>query len=159
MEGVYASELKSSGARVKQPRTGMDAVEIAISSVLMGIGKTYGKKYVVPPQKKILELLWRFHRIRISLRTVNRRLAWLELKGFITRIRRHWHSKTKGWQFRTTLYKFRGKLFNQLDSFGSWISGLFRFYRVPKKAIDKQYHSSRSALKASGDVEILLKSS
>jgi len=157
MEAVYSSALNENGSIKRQVRSGMDAVDIAISSVLMGIGKTYGKKYVIPSQDKILILLKRFHGVRISRRTLNRRLAWLEAKGFIHRTCRHYLTPSDGWRFRSTMYRFKGKLFNQLNSLGKWISGLFRFYRVPSLADHKQLTKLRSASRAFGDVEKVLK--
>lgn len=136
----------------------MDAVEIAIVSVLMGIGKTYGKRYVVPSQETILGLLRRFHGVKICRRTLNRRLRILEDGLYIRRQRRRSLLKDPKGVFRSTMYFFRAKLYNQLNSFGKWISGLFRFYRVPNVAHYKNYHRSRSGLKSCGDVDNLLKS-
>jgi hypothetical protein len=136
----------------------MDAVDIAIVSVLMGIGKTYGKKYVVPSQRTILDLLKRFHGVKISRRTLNRRLRVLEDKFYIRRQRRRSLLKEPLGQFRSTMYFFKGKLYNCLHSLGNWISGLFRFYRVPKVAHYKKFHRSRSGLGVLRNVEILWKS-
>ncbi len=136
----------------------MDVVEIAITSVLMGIGKTYGKKYVVPSQRTILGLLKRFHGVTISRRTLNRRLRISEDGNYIRRQKRRSLLKDPKGQFRSTMYFFRGKLYNTLHSLGNWITGLFRFYRVPKVAHYKNYHRSRFALTVSADVEKVLKS-
>lgn len=136
----------------------MNAVDIAIVSVLMGIGKTYGKKYVVPSQRTILGLLYRFHGVKISRRTLNRRLRWLENGFYIRRQRRRSLLKEPLGQFRSTMYFFKGKLYNKLHSLGNWITGLFRFYRVPKVAHYKELHRSRSTLGVLRNVEKMLKS-
>lgn len=121
----------------KQKKNGLDAVDIAILSVLLGISKTYGKNYVYPSQETILELLWRFHKVGITRRTLNRKLKWLEGEMFLKRTCRHtWKrgQKRKNWVPRTTMYQFCPRLFSSFFSLGRWFSGVVIRSRVTKKS-------------------------
>ena len=62
--------------------------EVAILDLLRGMIKKFGKKYCYPSHATICRLLEKFHCIRMSERTLCRRLAKLQKLGLIRRIRR-----------------------------------------------------------------------
>jgi hypothetical protein len=87
-----------------------------ILTVLAGIANKYGKNYAYPSQDKILALLRRYG-VSMSLRSLNRHLnQWVRL-GFIERQRRHVHDPERGWTFRSTVYKLKGRALK-------WLAGM-----------------------------------
>ena len=106
----------------------------AVLYTLLGIGKCTKKTYCWPSQEKICKLVENYYKIPLSRRNLNRILDKLEGEGFIERIRRHRKSIFGGIVFCSTLYKFKGKLYNWLYSLGRRVQDLFSFYRVPKWA-------------------------
>lgn len=110
-----------------------------VLDTLVGIGRKNGKGYCYPSQKSILELMKRFHNMEFSRRTLNRELKFLELEGYIKRVRRHRRGSDGRMKFASTLYKFTGKLFNLLVSKGKALKRLWEVFRVPKLA---QYQSA-----------------
>lgn len=77
-----------------------------ILSILVGLANSFGKTYCIPSQEKILELLWKFHRARMSRRTLNRHLRSMEQQQMLIRTRRHKRDRhsARGWLMRSTLY-------------------------------------------------------
>ena len=114
-----------------------------VMMTLFGVSKTYGKRYCYPSQKKVLELLERYHDFGISRRTLNRDLRELEDEGFIKRIRRHRRLKSGGILFSSTLYKFTVKAFKYLSGLQKWVKGLFSSLRVPNLAHNKSLRETR----------------
>jgi len=106
----------------------------AILITLLSISKKYQKKYCVPSQVRIEELVEKYHGFDFSNRTLNRDLAILESEGYIKRVRRIRPDACGKLVFCTTLYKFTGKLFNWLYSLGNTAKKLFAFFRLPKWA-------------------------
>ncbi len=100
---------------------------------LLSVAKKYNKPYCFVSQKRILELLEKYHSYGISRRTLNRDLRWLEDNKFITRLRR-FRKGPEGPIFCSTLYKFEHKVFMWLYSMGNRVKRFFLFYRVPKMA-------------------------
>jgi hypothetical protein len=101
---------------------------------LLGIAKKYHKFYCWVSQKRIGELLEKYHQFGISNRTLNRDLRWLEDNGYISRLRRIRVNKEGKLVFCSTLYKFTGKLFNWLNSMGNRVKRLFSHFRLPRLA-------------------------
>ena len=101
---------------------------------LLGIAKKYHKFYCWVSQKRIEELLEKYHQFGISNRTLNRDLRWLEDNGYISRLRRIRVNKEGKLVFCSTLYKFTGKLFNWLNSMGNRVKRLFSHFRLPRLA-------------------------
>lgn len=120
----------------------MESQKEAILMTLVGVAKCHNKAYCWVSQKKMLELLEKYHSWNISRRTLNRRLRELEDQGYFVRVRRHIKGDDGQIVFRSTLYKFCGKLFNWLYGVKRWVSGIFRCFRVPKWS---QHNSQRES--------------
>ena len=82
----------------------MNALHWIILDLLRGLMKHFGKSYCYPSQKKIVELLWKQHGVKISRRTLNRYLDDLERWNCISRIRRLRKGPDGEIQFFTTAY-------------------------------------------------------
>ena len=98
-------------------RTGEDYVakpDVRILDVLQGLAGLNGKGWVKVRYSKILELLWKFHRRRMSARSLARHLGAFEDQGFFVRQRLHetgWHGELV---LRPTLYTFCRRAWNRL---------------------------------------------
>ena len=89
----------------------MESQQTAILMTLIGVAKSHNKPYCFVSQQRQLELLKKYHSWNISRRTLNRRLLELQKEGYFVRIRRHVKAPDGHLVFRSTLYKFCGKLF------------------------------------------------
>jgi hypothetical protein len=107
-------------------------------------------------QKKIQQLVEDYHKMRMSNRTLNRDLRWLEDNGYISRLRRIHLDPTGRFVFSSTLYKFTGKLFNWLYGIGNRVKRLFSFFRLPKWADHKLTQIVGSSTTLPGSVEKVL---
>ena len=107
--------------------------EAAVMS-LLGVARKYNKFYCWVSQKRLEELIEKYHCIGLSNRTLNRDLRWLEDNGYISRLRRIRVNKEGKLVFCSTLYKFTGKLFNWLHSMGNRVKRLFSHFRLPRLA-------------------------
>ena len=136
----------------------MESRSGAILGTLVGISKTYKKRYCFPSQNKILDLISRFHGFGISRRTLNRDLFELEKEGFIKRIRRLRRSGSGSLLFSSTLYKFTGKAFKYLYGLGKWVEGIFSAFRVPKVSHNKSQRENEILKAVAADVDNLWKS-
>jgi len=116
----------------------------AIAISLLSVAKKHQKKYCFVSQKRIQELLEKYHSLGISNRTLNRDLRWLEDNGYISRLRRIRVGPGGKLIFCSTLYKFTGKLFNWLVFMGNRVKRLFSFFRLPKWA-DHQLMQKRAS--------------
>jgi len=115
---------------------------------LLSVAKAHQKKYCWVSQKRIQELLDKYHGMGISNRTLNRDLRWLEDNGFISRLRRIRVGPDGKLIFCSTLYKFTGKLFNWLYFMGNRVKRFFSFFRLPKWADHQLMQKRASSLKA-----------
>jgi hypothetical protein len=106
----------------------------AVVMSLLGIAKKYKKYYCFVSQKHIEELVLRYHAIGLSNRSLNRDLRWLEDNGYISRLRRIRVGAGGKLVYCSTLYKFKGKLFNWLYYMGNRVKRLFSHFRLPKLA-------------------------
>lgn len=109
----------------------------AILKTLLHLGRKYEKAYCYPSQKTILRLMKKYHGVKRSLRTLNRRLSEMETQGYFTRTRRHREGKDGRIVFNTTLYRLGGRSFNWVYGMGTLASKFFSFYHLPKMAIYK----------------------
>jgi len=128
----------------------------AIVLCLVGVAKAHKKKYCWPSQKRIQELVERYEKLGFSIRTLNRDLRWLEDNGYISRLRRIRVGDDGKPVFKSTLYKFKGKLFNYLYCLGNGIKSLFSFFRVPFWAKNQLTQEQVSSPKPAPGVEYLL---
>jgi len=115
----------------------MESRREAILSCLFGVSLKYGKKYCYPSQNKLQQLLFDYHDIGISNRTLNRDLAVLVDEKYLSRLRRTKRVAGGKKQFTSTLYKFRAKAYILLNSLGKWVKKVFSFFRLPKMADNK----------------------
>jgi len=106
----------------------------AVVISLLSVAKKHGKKYCWVSQNRLEELVIKYHKMAMSNRTLNRDLRWLEDNGYISRLRRIRVDPAGRMVFCSTLYKFKGKLFNWLYSVGNRVKRLFSFFRLPKWA-------------------------
>jgi len=122
---------------------------------LLGVAKKYKKFYCWVSQKRIEELLMKYHSFGISNRTLNRDLRWLEDEGYITRLRRIRVNKEGKLVFCSTLYKFTGKLFNWVNSVGNRVKRLFSHFHLPKLADYQLRQKQASSYGVASSVEIV----
>ena len=129
----------------------LDQTDQCIILTLNKLQGMYNKKYSYPSQNTLLRLLKEIYHCDISLRTLNRHLAKLEMEYFIYRRRRITTNTSGCYVFNSTLYSlsrkayfFITKLFNTLkDGYYSIrkflhkkrISSMKEFYE------DKRYFS------------------
>lgn len=78
---------------------------LPVLAVLNKLNLHFKKLYCFPSQEKILELLKTFCSHHISRRQLNYDLVAIESYGLVKRIRRHRRTKTRGMEFRSTLYE------------------------------------------------------
>ena len=78
---------------------------IPILIMLNDLNNYHGKNYCFPSQKTILKRLEERLYVKISRRTLNRRLKTIEGSALISRTRRTRHDKVLGMVFNSTLYK------------------------------------------------------
>ena len=120
---------------------------LVVLSALLGVAEKYKKRYCWVSQERLRQLVGEYGGIWMSRRTLNRDLRFLEDQGWIERIRRHRRGDNGKILYASTLYKFKGKVFNMLYSFGNCVKRLFSHFRVPKWAeyrlIQKQVSSGR----------------
>jgi len=103
-----------------------------ILEALMGVAKAHQKKYCWVSQERLIELVGKFGGIWMSRRTLNRDLKFLVDNGWIERIRRHHAGPDGKILFASTLYKFKGKVFNTLYYLANLCKRTFSFFRVPR---------------------------
>jgi hypothetical protein len=126
----------------------MSGRQEGILYALFGVCCKHKKYYCWPSQKKILELMARYQDLGFSVRTLNRDLRWLEDNGYISRLRRIRVGCGGKLVFCSTLYKFKGKAFNFLNSLGNRVKRLFSFFRLPKLAHYQLQQEQASSSKA-----------
>ena len=100
-----------------------EAYLLPVIICLHRIQAKHGKKYCFPSQLTILKLLLRHQHIKISLRTLNRWLRWLEDGGYFVRKRRITAQKNGVHHFKSTLYKLKKKAYTAMWILTKWISG------------------------------------
>jgi len=128
----------------------------AIAITLLSVAKAHQKKYCWVSQKRIQELLEKYHSMGISNRTLNRDIKWLEDNGYISRLRRIRVGQGGKLIFCSTLYKFKGKIFNWLYNLGNRVKRFFSFFRLPRMADHQLTQKQVSTDQPAASVEILL---
>lgn len=128
----------------------------AVAISLLSVAKKHKKFYCWVSQKRIGELVEKYHSIDLSNRTLNRDLRWLEDNGYISRLRRIRVGSGGKLVFCSTLYKFKGKLFNWLYKMGNQVKRMFSFFRLPKMADYQLTQKQVSSLATPSSVENLL---
>ena len=121
----------------------------AILSTLFGVSLKYGKKYCYPSQSKIQQLLYDYHGIDISNRTLNRDLLVLVNDRYLKRVRRTKKVGRGKKEFTSTLYKFKAKAYIWLNSLQKWSQRVFSSFRLPKMADNKSISGNEISLNAS----------
>lgn len=116
-------------------------LDLAIVTTLGAVALKHKKPYCFPSQAHICKLLRDIHKITISRRTLNRRLAGLELDRFFVRVRRHRRAESGKIIFNTTLYKLKKKFFDFVGLLKRQTDRFFSLFRVPFLA---QYHGPTS---------------
>lgn len=127
----------------------MESRSEAILSTLFGVSLKYGKKYCYPSQSKIEQLLFDYHDIDISNRTLNRDLAILVDERYLERVRRTKKVGRGKKEFTSTLYKFKAKAYIWLNSLAKWVERVFSSFRLPKMADYKSISGNEISLNAS----------
>ncbi len=130
----------------------------AVAEALSSVCSKYEKAYCYPSQLTILRLIDEYHGIKISRRTLNRVLGWLENHCYFKRTRRHRAGPNGRILFATTMYELKKKLFIRLNSIKKWVDRVSSPLRVPLRAQYKSRKKNEILPGASGDVEILWKS-
>jgi hypothetical protein len=126
----------------------------SILVTLLSVAKKHQKKYCFVSQRRIQELLEKYHSLGISNRTLNRDLRWLEDNKFISRVRRIRVGPGGKLIFCSTLYKFEAKVFNWLYSMGNRVMRFFAFFRLPKWA---DHQLSQKRVSSGGDASSVQK--
>lgn len=117
-----------------------DLTDQSIVLTLNHIQGMKGKKYSIPSQLKILELLSTHYHIVICLRTLNYHLAKLEKFKYIYRQRRNPINVFGERTYQSTMYSLAKKAYRYLSGlFGSFKNGYYSF----KKHLQKSFLSSR----------------
>jgi hypothetical protein len=88
--------------------------DMRIVDVLQGLAGINGKGWVKVRYTKILELLWKFHRRRMSARSLARHLGAFEDQGYIVRRRLHETGYRGELVLRPTLYTFARRAWQRL---------------------------------------------
>jgi len=104
---------------------------MVVLEALLGVARKYKKNYCWVSQDRLCNLVGEFGGIWISKRSLNRDLRFLEQDGWIERVRRHKRGADGRILFASTLYKFRGKVFNMLYSLGNSVKKAFGHFRLP----------------------------
>ena len=112
----------------------MESQKEAILRTYLAIAKKYKKAYTLQAQKYTLHLLAKYHRIFISVRTLNRRLRELEDEGYLTRVRRHRAGEGGKMIFNSTLTHLGARAFNWAWGLGMKALKIFSVFRLPKVA-------------------------
>lgn len=98
-----------------------------ILTTLFALFRKYKMDYCYPSQKKLLFLLERWHRCKISIATLNRWLRAMEDEGYIERTRRIKRHPKLGMLFKSTLYHISNTGFWKLRMLGviveGWLNG------------------------------------
>lgn len=128
----------------------------AIVLCLLAVARKHQKKYCWVSQKRILELVERYEKMGFSIRTLNRDLRWLEDNGYISRLRRIRVGPDGKLIFCSTLYRFKGKLFNWARSLGNAFKNVFSWFHLPRWADHQLSQKQASSPVAASSVEFLL---
>jgi len=106
-------------------------------AVLLTLASTcdhFGKLYCYPSQETIQKRCREWHGIKMSNRTLNRWLDWLEATGWIRRTHRHRRKADGTWEYRSTLYELCSKVFLWVKKGLTRLRKFAAFLGLPKMA-------------------------
>ena len=104
--------------------------DLAVVETLFKVIDKYGKNYCTPSQRRILELLAKYHGMVAARSTLNLWLKRMEEEHWIKRYRRHYVANLGKSQFRSTAYYLQQKAINYLKSLVDWARKSLRLSRV-----------------------------
>ena len=113
----------------------MDYIMEKILETYFIVAQKYQKPYCYPAQAYMLVLLAKYHKVFISLRTLNRKLRWLEDSGYIKRTRRHREGEGGKMIFNTTLTHLKARAFDWVSRGLLRAARVFSFFHLPKMAL------------------------
>lgn len=113
----------------------MESQMEAILTTYFAVAQKYKKPYCYQSQEHTLGLLEKYHKIDISVRTLNRRLRELEDEGYIKRTRRHKEGEDGKIVFHTTLSHLKARAFDWVSRRLMAAAKVFSFFRLPKVAL------------------------
>ena len=129
----------------------------AVAEALSSVCSKYEKAYCYPSQQTILRLIDSFHQIKISRRTLNYILRWLEDHKYFKRTRRHRAGPNGCMIFSTTMYELKKKLFIRLNSIKKWVDRVSPPLRVQIRAQYRSLKKNEIFKHVAGNVDKLLK--
>jgi hypothetical protein len=106
-----------------------------ILGTYFAVAQKYQKPYCYPSQVHTVRLLAKYSKIKISVRTLNRRLRELEDAGYIKRTKRHREGKDGKIIFNTTLTHLKARAFDWASRGLMKSARVFSFFRLPKMAL------------------------
>jgi len=107
-----------------------------ILHIINYLSSSFGKKYCYPSQATLLNLLDSHHGIKISRRSLNYHLRFLEDNNFIHRVRRIPKKAGDVWRFKSTMYWLKKKAFAVLSKVAAGLSRAG--YKVRKWWLEKK---------------------
>ncbi len=106
--------------------------------LLHGLGKSFGKDYCYPSQKKILQLIKIRYSCERCRRTLNYWLAAFTEDGLLKRVQRHRNDGTLGMIFQSTMYFISLKGYKFLRTLGI---NVFRDLKAIKSKMAERFKS------------------
>ena len=137
-------------------RESCEGVLEATLETVSSVASRFGKAYCYPSQPLILKRLEEYHGIKISRRTLNRVLRWLEDHHYFKRIRRHRADSDGRILFSSTLFKLKKKLFMRLNLLRKWLDRVSPRLRVPVRAQYKFTQKNEISSKGPSSADFLL---
>ena len=132
--------------------------DLRIISVLAGLAGRYGKTWIFPAQRTIVDMLYHRTEWITSRRTLNRHLGALVHQGWIERKRRHKRGANGKLELHSTIYVLRKRVWLYMRSIAPAIGMaakltgfLARFLAVPEVAQRKDHLYDHTHLNASSD--------
>jgi len=100
----------------------------AILHILLSLSRKKSRFWCFPSQKRLCELLYEFHGVSVSRRSLNRYLDVLESEGFFRRIRRLRKGDDGRLVFGSTVYVISRKL---VQYAGRWLRAIGALFERP----------------------------
>lgn len=94
------------------------AKAVPLLTLLFGLSTHHKKRYCFPTQKKIIELLLKRLKLKMSIATLNRWLRVVEDEKYVRRVRRIRRDEKLGMVFQSTLYVITYRGYVLLNSVG-----------------------------------------
>lgn len=120
--------------------------------LLHGLGKSFGKDYCYPSQKKILQLVKKRYGCHRCRRSLNYWLAAFTETGLLKRVRRHRNDGALGMIFQSTMYFITLKGYKFLRTLGI---NVFRDLKAIKSKMAERfknkYIKGKENIKRSGE--------